>query len=194
MNRNRRRARALLPALILLSAVLPARAGDPPLAAPGDRVRIEFRENVRKKVLFLFSYTTSERRHAAGELVAVTADSVTLRRDGDDALERRALAGIDRLSVSVGKRRHVLGGLAGGLVFGALLAHPIMGAESDPPEPGPGDGAVTAFLAGSTVVGGIIGYLAVSDRWEKADVAKPTLSATTVGDGRAVGIGVVCRF
>lgn len=188
------RAFVLLLALIPMSAALPARAGDPPTASPGNRVRLEYREPVRKSILFVFTYTVRESRHVAGELVAITTDSVTIRPDGDWDAERRALAEIDGLSVSTGRRRHALGGCAGGFLIGLLLSTPITRTEDEYGEPTGSRDAALAVMIGSTVIGGIIGYLDVSDRWERAAPTRPTVTVVPVRDGCGVGVRMACGF
>lgn len=180
--------------LIPMAAVQPAQAGNPPVASPGDRVRLEYREPVRKKILFVFPYTDRERRHMDGALVAITTDSVTVRPDGDREVECRALAEIDRLSVSTGRRRHVLGGFAGGFMIGLLISTPITRVEDEYGEPMGSRDAALAVVIGSTVIGGIIGYLNVSDRWERAAPTRPTVTIVPVGDGCGVSVRMACAF
>lgn len=189
---TRTRDRAILLALVLLSAAAGARGGEPRVATPGNRVRLEFREPVRKKLLFIIPYTKRETRRVAGELVMVTADSVTILQDRERGLLSLPLGELESLSVSTGTRRHLPGGLAGGFIFGAVIATPIAAAEDESGERTYDAGTSAAVVIGSTILGGILGWLDVSDRWEKAEPVKPALTAARRGDG--FGIGVVCRF
>ncbi len=194
MNRTRIRSLGLLLAILLAGASPPARAGDAVVPAPGDRVRIDYREVVTKRLFLIIPYKEREHLHVAGELVAITADAVAIRRDSDRALISRPLDGFDRLSVADGTRRHLIEGVLGGFLFGLLLSVPVAG----PPdvEDGESQGDATAGLAvliGCTVLGGIIGHQNVTDRWRRVPVPSPPRAAA-VADRRRLGVGMVLRF
>jgi hypothetical protein len=191
----------LLFILLLLSPLAQATAGkvDRAEIRPGDRVRIEYRDDVRKRFLFLVPYTQKENLQVTGELVTITDEQVTVRPDAGGTVRGFALDGVRKVSVARGTRRHLIGGLVGGFFLGSFLAYTTVARtpEMDTDELNDADRAFAITIWGAvTAIGGVLGYLNVSERWREVsrDARPPTPAPSVTVDGRALRLRVAFRF
>lgn len=193
----------LLFILLLLTPLAQATAGkvDRAEVRPGDRVRIDYRDDVRKRFLFLVPYTQKENLQLIGELVAISDEQVTVRPDAGDAVRDFPLDGVRKVYVARGTRRHLVGGLVGGFFLGSFLAYTTVARTPgmDTEELNDADRAFAMTIWGAvTAIGGVLGYLNVSEKWREvsrdAPPPAPSPPPTVTVDGRALRLQVSLRF
>ena len=176
---------ALAAALLAPCAALGAQTA--PLS-PGTRVRL----------------TTPSRPHArqVGTLLALKADSIHLRRDGQADSLSIPIAQVTGIEVSSGLRTQGRRGMGIGFLAGAGFGVMIGLADGDEP---PGSiiqlsAAEKAMLAGSllgvagAVVGGVVGLASRTETWRPVRLADLSGRVGVAPRGGGLALEVVLRF
>jgi len=181
----------------VILAVTPAmsRAEQHPLAiSPGAKVQV-----FAAKGALGYTSRGDPRRSISGVVEAITPERLTIRDDG--VLRTLPLRDVSRLNVAKGKKRHaanVIGGaVAGALFVGLGLTYLATGCDCEAGEVAP---TVVLGAASAAAVGGGIGALVKTDRWEAVPlplVTSPTAGAVRLsirGVPRGAMVGVTLAF
>jgi len=165
--------RLCLATIAVLLSPLSGWSQDPPEIVPGSRIRITDLGAGR-----------SSRR--SGTVVTAGADTVVLSLDTGGEAMPFPLAGISQVEVSRGDRRHVGAGIGLGLLIGAGTGALLVGTDC---EDSYGLCGPFTLLGGAIgggagmVVGGVIGALRRTERWEVVPPSRWHVSARPSGRG-----------
>lgn len=151
---------------------------------PGDRVR--------------FRAMAFGKEHQQGTVVRRDAGALTIQLESGGAPKEIPLATFDRLEVARGHKRHFATGAAVGFVPGfafGFMVGAALGCDDQGPECSAlGDALAVGCVLGamSAAVGGLVGLLIKSDRWERVPTGPVRVSVVPLprrGVSVALSIG-----
>ncbi len=181
------RSFTFLVAVLAVTPLTRVTAQEPPPVKVGDRVRVSHD----------CTYRGTQRRcqEDRGTLDAVKADSIVLSAEKDQSRMVILIASVTRLRVVRGQKSHWAAGVGigflTGFTTGAVLAAQEPGGCSE------SQGCTIPFGlffgAGGALIGGVIGALIKSDRWEEVPLDQLRVSFAPQRDGR-FAFGLSVRF
>ena len=181
----RRTIRGAAIAALSLAAPLTARAQTPAPLAAGSRVRVTIRDAYPGRT--------------TGTLLALGADTLRYRPDGDSASRVVLLGQVKQLEISRGVHRHTWQGFLTGAVAGAFTGVVIGYASGDDPKQSflsytRGDkagilGAALGVIGGG--VGTIIGFAHRSEAWQRV---QPPYAISLAPEHGAIRLAMRIRF
>jgi hypothetical protein len=153
--------------IAILLSPLSAWSQDPPEVVPGSRIRITD-----------LGADRSSRR--SGRVLTAGADTVVLSLDTGGEAVPFPLAGISQVEVSRGERRHVGAGIGLGLLIGAGAGALLVASDCEDSYGACGPFTLIGGAIGGgagMVVGGVIGALRRTERWEVVPPSRWHVSA-----------------
>jgi hypothetical protein len=166
-------------AIVLVSPTLAWAERQPPRMVTGAKVQV-----FAGKGVLGYTADSDPRRSMHGTIESISSEHLTVR-DGQTSQQVR-FRDISRLKIVNGKRRNVLGGAIVGALI-AAVAVPVLVVATWDKECACESGGSSALpylglIGAGAAVGGGVGALVMTDRWERMPVPVPAVSS--IGDGR----------
>lgn len=179
--------------LIVLCTPSPGPAQTPVLDQ-GQRVRVAYRCKLVRGQVTECRENRSPRR-TTGYVRSVDGDTLRIRSEASDAELAIPSSSIAQLWVVEGRKGHFWTGAGIGLLAGGLIGAAIGSTKEFCPiwsgcgEPATGIGVVIGAPTGA-LLGGVVGLLIRSDRWEEAPLDRVRLGVVPQPDGLGIGASI----